>query len=43
MNGISPVLWWPFINPGEDSLQFAHASHRYDDAWIDVNHPDYPA
>ena len=43
MNGISPVLWWPFINPGADSLQFAHASHRYDDAWIDVNHPDYPA
>ena len=43
MNGISPVLWWPFINPGEDSLQFAHASHRYDDAWIDVNHPEYPA
>ncbi|MCY3557560.1 MAG: ABC transporter substrate-binding protein [Chloroflexi bacterium] len=43
MNGISPVLWWPFVHHGEDSLQFAHASHRYDDTWIDVNHPDYPA
>ena len=43
MNGISPVLWWPFVHHGEDTLQFAHSSHRYDDTWIDVNHPDYPA
>ncbi len=43
MNGISPVLWWPFVHHGDDALQFAHASHRYDDTWIDVNHPDYPA
>lgn len=43
MNGISPALWWPFIKRPDDTLQFAHASHRYDEAWIDVNHPDYPA
>ena len=43
MNGISPMLWWPFVHNGEDTLQFAHASHRYDETWIDVNHPDYPA
>ena len=43
MNGISPAVWWPFVHRGEDSLQFAHASHRHDDTWIDVNHPDYPA
>ena len=43
MNGISPVLWWPFVHHSEDTLQFAHASHRYDESWIDVNHPDYPA
>ena len=43
MNGISPVLWWPFLHHSDDSLQFAHSSHRYDETWIDVNHPDYPA
>ena len=43
MNGISPAVWWPFVHRGEDTLQFAHASHRMDDTWIDVNHPDYPA
>ena len=43
MNGISPVLWWPFVHHSDDILQFAHASHRYDESWIDVNHPDYPA
>ncbi len=43
MNGISPVLWWPYIHHGSDTLQFAHASHRYDDTWIDTDHPDYPA
>lgn len=43
MNGISPAIWWPFVHRGEDSLQFAHDSHRHDDTWIDVNHPDYPA
>ena len=43
MNGISPAIWWPFVDRPEDTLQFAHASHRYDDAWIDVTHPDYPA
>ncbi|MCY4618298.1 MAG: ABC transporter substrate-binding protein [Chloroflexi bacterium] len=43
MNGISPAIWWPFVHRGEDTLQFAHASHRMDDTWIDVNHPDYPA
>ena len=43
MNGISPAVWWPFINRPDDTLQFAHASHRYDEAWIDTTHPDYPA
>ena len=43
MNGISPVLWWPFVHHSDDAQQFAHASHRYDETWIDVNHPDYPA
>ena len=43
MNGISPALWWPYVQRPDDTLQFAHASHRYDDAWLDVNHPDYPA
>ena len=43
MNGISPVIWWPFVHHSDDVLQFAHASHRYDETWIDVNHPDYPA
>ena len=42
MNGISPAIWWPFVHRGEDTLQFAHASHRMDDTWIDVDHPDYP-
>ncbi|MDE2968150.1 MAG: ABC transporter substrate-binding protein [Chloroflexota bacterium] len=43
MNGISPAIWWPFVHRGEDTLQFAHASHRMDDTWIDTTHPDYPA
>ena len=43
MNGISPAIWWPFVHRGEDTLQFAHASHRMDETWIDVTHPDYPA
>ena len=43
MNGIAPAIWWPFVHRGEDSLQFAHDSHRHDDTWIDVKHPDYPA
>ncbi len=43
MNEITRAIWWPFIHRGEDSLQFAHDSHRHDDTWIDVHHPDYPA
>ncbi len=43
MNGISPEIWWPYVQRGEDTLQFAYATHRHDDTWIDVNHPDYPA
>ena len=43
MNGISPAVWWPYVQRPADTLQFAHASHRYDEGWIDVNHPDYPA
>ena len=42
MNGIAPAIWWPFVHRGEDSLQFAHDSHRHDDTWLDVRHPDYP-
>lgn len=43
MNGITPSIWWPFVHRGEDTLQFAHASHRMDDTWIDITHPDCPA
>ena len=43
MNGISPEVWWPYVQRPDDTLQFAHASHRWDEGWIDVNHPDYPA
>ena len=43
MNGIAPAVWWPYVQRPADTLQFAHASHRYDDGWIDTTHPDYPA
>ena len=43
MNGISPEVWWPYVQRPDDTLQFAHASHRWDEGWIDVTHPDYPA
>ncbi len=43
MNGISPAIWWPFVERSADTLQFAHASHRYDETWVDTTHPDYPA
>ncbi len=43
MNGISPAVWWPFIHREPDTLQFAHASHRHDDSWVDTTHPEYPA
>ena len=43
MNGISPAVWWPYVERPDDTLQFAHASHRYDEAWIDTTHPDYTA
>ena len=43
MNGISPAIWWPFVNRTPDTLQFAHASHRYDESWVDSTHPEYPA
>ena len=43
MNGIAPAIWWPFVHRGEDSLQFAHDSHRHDDTWIDTGHEDYPS
>lgn len=43
MNGISPQIWWPYVNRPEDSVQFAHASHRWDEGWLDSTHPDYPA
>ena len=43
MNAISPQVEWPYVNNSEDVYQFAHASHRYDDTWLDSNHPDYSA
>ncbi len=43
MNGISPEIWWPYLNRVDDSIQFAHASHRHDETWLDSTHPDYPA
>ena len=43
MNGIAPAIWWPFVHRGEDSLQFAHDSHRHDDTWLDIAHPHYPS
>ena len=27
----------------EDVFQFAHASHRHDDTWMDTGHPQFPA
>ena len=38
MNGISPAVWWPYVQRPDDTLQFAHASHRYDDA-LDRHQP----
>ncbi len=43
MNGISPQVEWPYVRNSEDVYQFAHASHRYDDTWLDSTHPDYSA
>jgi len=43
MNGIQRVAAWPYINAHDDArTQFAHNFHRYDDAWVDTNHPDFP-
>ena len=43
MNAISPQVEWPYVHNSEDVYQFAHASHRYDDTWLDTTHPDFPA
>ena len=43
MNSIAPQVEWPYVNNSEDVYQFAHASHRYDDSWLDTEHPDFPA
>ena len=43
MNGISPEIWWPYVERPDDSIQFAHASHRFDETWLNSTHPDYPA
>ena len=43
MNSIAPQVEWPFVNNSTDVYQFAHASHRYDDSWLDTEHPDYSA
>jgi ABC-type transport system substrate-binding protein len=43
MNGIQRVVSWPYVNASDDArTQFAHNFHRYDDAWMDTNHPDFP-
>jgi ABC-type transport system substrate-binding protein len=43
MNGIQRTIAWPYVHTGEDVFQFAHASHRHDDTWLDTNHPEFPA
>ena len=43
MNGFWRQLSWPYVHNSEDVYQFAHASHRYDDTWLDTTHPEYSA
>ena len=43
MNLITPQVQWPYVNNSEDVYQWAHASHRYDETWLDTAHADYPA
>jgi len=43
VNGIQRSIDWPYVNAGEDVFQFAHASHRHDDTWMDTSHPQFPA
>ena len=43
MNPISLQVQWPYVNNSEDVYQWAHASHRYDETWLDTAHADYPA
>ena len=43
VNGIQRTIEWPYVNAGEDVFQFAHASHRHDDTWLDTTHADFPA
>jgi len=42
VNGIQRTIEWPYVNAGEDVFQFAHASHRHDDTWLDTTHGDFP-
>ena len=43
MNGISPTIWWPYVNRPDHTWQFAHDSHNFDTGWIDQTHPEYSA
>lgn len=43
MNLITLQVQWPYVNNSEDVYQWAHASHRYDETWLDTAHADYPA
>ena len=43
MNLIRLQVQWPYVNNSEDVYQWAHASHRHDETWLDTAHADYPA
>ena len=42
MNGIQRITSWPYVHASDDVFQFAAASHRHDETWLDSNHPDFP-
>jgi hypothetical protein len=43
VNGSQRSIDWPYVNAGVDTFQFAHASHRHDDTWMDTTQPEFPA
>ena len=43
MNAVQRSVWWPYMHRPDDTIQFAHASHLFDEAWLDTTHEDYPA
>ena len=42
MNGIQKQAAWPYMHISDDVYQFAAASHRHDETWLDSNHPEFP-